>query len=67
MEGSKDINVFVAFFHGSGKDIKLSMGEVCSAIGNVIIFQCRNLVSSYTDTFSFLLQPCVTRAHKSSV
>lgn len=65
VKGSKDINVFVAFFHGSGNDIKMSMGEVCSAIGNVIIFQCRNLVSSYTDTFLFLLQPCVTCAHES--
>lgn len=37
MEDSKDINIFVAFFHGSGNDIKMSMGEVCSALGNVII------------------------------
>ncbi len=38
MEGSKDINIFVAgFFYGSGNDIKMSMGEVCSGIGNVII------------------------------
>ncbi len=37
MEGSKDINIFVAFFHGSGNDIKMSMGEVCSGIGNIII------------------------------
>lgn len=66
-KGSEDINVFVAFFHGSGNDIKMSLGEVCSAIGNIIIFQCRNLVSSFTDTFPFLLQPCLTCAHESLV